>query len=217
MKQKLVVIGAIGLLCASMLTGCGTSEEAKYVIDKINTIGEVDFDDEALIGECEDAYVALTDEQKAEVSNVETLAKAREKMDELIASRPIPFSTVNWETSKEELVSLLGNPDDEGDNEFYGHMMWYNDVQYEGYTGIAKYGIENGKVTRVFFAIDGYDENTVKYFEDLFTTKYGEPNYKDDYGNKRWDMEYVSCAISSSKLRGGLVNILFMSPVLGED
>lgn len=216
MKKRVMAFASCLIIILFALCGCGASEQAQAVIDQINAIGDVNYDDESLIGACEDAYLKLTEEQQKEVSNLDKLSKAREKMDELIAVRPIPFSNANWETTKDELIEMYGNPDDEGDNQFYGHMLRYNNIENEGYTGTAKYGFENGKLTRVFFYIDGYDKDIIEYFQNLFTTKYGEPTYHDEYGTKRWDTKNVSCVLEGGTSWGGYVNVIYMSPKLVE-
>ena len=96
-KTSLCVAVVLTLIIGS-LGGCAfaddpsaektaVSEEARSVIDLIDSIGEVDLDDENLVADCEKAYTALTLEQQAEVSNYNTLVDARNKLDELIASK----------------------------------------------------------------------------------------------------------------------------------
>lgn len=56
---------------------------ADAVIEKIDAIGEVTLDSETLIVEARDAYAQLTDEQKALVTNVDTLTAAEAALTKL--------------------------------------------------------------------------------------------------------------------------------------
>ena len=213
MRRKALLL--VSVLTLMSLTACGkakTSEEAQAVIDKINTIGEVDYDDEILIGECEEAYIALTSEQQEEVTNFDTLSEARKKMDELIAKRPIPFSSADWETSEEQLKELHGKPDEEYDNDIYGHILSYNNMENDGYKGTAKFCFEKGKLTGAMFFIEGYDESIVKHFRDIYQTKYGDPDYNEN-GLVRWDTENASYGANGGGLLGDMIRIDYMSPV----
>ena len=63
-------------------------QKPNKVIEMINSIGEVTLEDQELIEEIEELYNSLTDEQKAKVTNYETLVAARAKLNELIAAAP---------------------------------------------------------------------------------------------------------------------------------
>ena len=64
------------------------AQKPNKVIEMINSIGEVTLEDQELIEEIEELYNSLTDEQKAKVTNYETLVAARAKLNELIAAAP---------------------------------------------------------------------------------------------------------------------------------
>lgn len=132
------------------------------------------------------------------------------------SAHPIPFSDANWSTSAEDLVEMLGQPDEEYDNEYYGHGYVYKNVKNDGYTGEAKYFYENGSLTRVFFMIDGYDTSAIAHFKQLFADQYGSPTYTDEYQNERWDTEVASYGVSSSRVLGGFVDIAYFAPSVVE-
>lgn len=132
-------------------------------------------------------------------------------------AKPIPFSGANWGATQEEIIKMCGVADDEYDNEFYGHILAYNDVKNENYVGIAKYCFENGELTRVLYEIEKYDESIVRYFEEKYRDKYQEPSYSDEYGNKRWDEKNASYGITASPLYGGYVQLLYLSPALRQE
>lgn len=188
---------------------------AKEVIDNIDSIGTVDLDDEELIGQIEKQYNSLSDSQKEKVSNISTFYDAKDELEELIAANPIPFCSANWETTQNELKKMLGTPEKEYDNEYYGHILLYSNVELYGFKGDTKYGFENGKLTRVFFTVNEYDETMIEFFENMFTEKYGEPAYQDNYGNKRWETDTCFYTISSMTFSGGIVDITYISPYLG--
>ncbi len=211
-KTIITVIAVLGIIA---FTGCTNkvSEEAQIVIDKINSIGTVDYDDEVLIGECEDAYIALTTEQQAEVNNTEVLAKAREEMDKLIAAKPIPFTTANWESTKDEVLNIVGSsPDEEYDSDDY-HVLQYNSFSYDGYEGLVRYCFDDSNIMKqVLFVIDHYDEQAVSHFEEEFTTKYGKPEFENEAG-KVWFQSNANVGVSSYKiLSAGGVIVTFHEP-----
>lgn len=81
MKKRLAL--TLYLATTIALTGCGTDEATKTVIDNINAIGDVDTSDIELIEETVSLYDNLTDEQKQNVSNVDALDAARSQLDDL--------------------------------------------------------------------------------------------------------------------------------------
>lgn len=194
------------------LCACGPDEQTKAVIDKINTIGTVDYDDELLIGEIEDDYRALTTDQRKKVSNYDTLVDARKDMDDLIAKRPTPFGNVNWETTEDELYDVLGKEADENyQNDTWGYTYNYKNMEFDGYPGQVKYIFNDGKLTNVMFNFDEYDAEAINHFEELFTTQYGAPDYDEDSA-KRWDEENFSVGIMNVQLFGGISMIVYSSP-----
>ena len=78
--------------CVQLKSGSGGEDDtdqkaADAVIAKINAIGTVTLDSKAAIEEAEAAYSALTDAQKALVSNYETLKAARTAYDKLVKDK----------------------------------------------------------------------------------------------------------------------------------
>lgn len=213
MKKRILCICLCTAMMASSLVGCGKkSEEAQAVIDKINSIGTVDYDDESLIGECEDAYIALTPEQQAEVSNTDTLAKAREEMDKLLAARPVPFTNANWESTKDDVLSIEGKtPDEEYDTDDGDHVLQFNDYQYDGYSGLVRYCFKDGTLYKVLFVTSPFDADTYKHFDDQYTTKYGEPGFQNEAG-KVWYQSNANIGLTGIALFGGQIIVTFAVP-----
>lgn len=68
-------------------SGCGKSEYVKNAEALIDAIGEVTADSEDAVIAAEKAFDALTDEDKAKVSNADKLAPAREALDKALEEK----------------------------------------------------------------------------------------------------------------------------------
>ncbi|MBQ8248671.1 MAG: hypothetical protein IJY93_02145, partial [Clostridia bacterium] len=93
---------------------------AQVVIDAIDAIGEITLEDEEAIIAAEAAYADLTDDQKALVTNYETLTAARATLDELklVAASVAKVGDTYYATIDEALaadgnITLLANIEDE--------------------------------------------------------------------------------------------------------
>lgn len=82
MKKAISLMLAF-VLCLS-LCACGKSEAVKNTEALIDAIGEVTIDSESAILAAEEAYNALSDEEKAVVENYQALCDARASLDELL-------------------------------------------------------------------------------------------------------------------------------------
>ena len=71
----------LALVMTLSLCACGESAELKSVREQIAAIGEVGLDSEAAIAAAEEAYRALSEEDKAKVDNYTELLAARETYD----------------------------------------------------------------------------------------------------------------------------------------
>ena len=213
-SQIVTLILALPLL----LYSCAKADaETQAVIDDINSIGEVELKDGKLLAEIENKYAQLTDDQRKRVKNIEDLYDARKELDELLLKNPVPFCNVNWETTSQELIEIMGRePDDEYDSEDYGRILVYNDIEYEGYIETAKFGMINDTLTRVFYTFDKYDENTYEYFEKLYYSMYGEPDLDIDFG-KRWDEDFGSVGVAGVNVLDGHLECNFLSPTILEE
>lgn len=74
--RKAISLLLILTLCLS-LASCGKSEAVKNAEDLIEAIGEVTADSADAISRAEEAYAALTEEEKAQVSNASLISHAR--------------------------------------------------------------------------------------------------------------------------------------------
>ena len=213
MKKRIIAMMLTMAIASTLLAGCvKASPEAQAVMDKIKSIGTVNYDEEVLIGECEDAYAALTPEQQAEVTNTDTLAKAREEMDKLLAARPVPLTNANWESTKDDVLNLEGkSPNEEYDTDDGDHVLQYNDYQYDGYSGLVRYCFKNGTLYKVLFVMSPFDADTYKHFDDQYTTKYGEPGFQNEAG-KVWYQSNANIGIMGIALSGGSIIVTFSVP-----
>lgn len=86
-------------------------QKPNKVIEMINSIGEVTLEDQELIEEIEELYNSLTEEQKAKVTNYDTLVAARAKLNELIAAAPKEevIYQGNWESCTGAPASSYGS------------------------------------------------------------------------------------------------------------
>ena len=129
-------------------------------------------------------------------------------------TNPLPFSSAKWGMTENELKELLGEPEKDADNPIYGHALVYKETELEGYKGHPYYYFQDGKLTRVFFMIDQYDEKLTNHFFALFEEKYGEPAYSDNQGNKRWETKTAMYTVMGAQSFGGFTNIVYMDPGL---
>lgn len=95
MKRALCVL--LAALTLVSLSGCGTSREAREVTKLIEAIGEVTLESEPAIIAAEEAYAALSDEQKAEVEIADYLPIYRNNYEVL-------RQEADWEQLQAELV-----------------------------------------------------------------------------------------------------------------
>lgn len=83
MKKMMVFVLCL-CLCASLFA-CGKSKESQVVADQITAIGTVTLESEAAILAAEEAYRALSEECKLEITDsAATLARARVEYEELV-------------------------------------------------------------------------------------------------------------------------------------
>ncbi len=82
--RKSVNVFVGGLILMVMLTGCGTDAAVMAVQDQIAALGEITLDSETAVKAADEAYNALTGEQKAQIENADVLTDAVAKVDQLI-------------------------------------------------------------------------------------------------------------------------------------
>lgn len=159
---------------------------AQSVIDEINALNITSVDDEGALVKVEDDYNNLSDSQKKKVSNYSLLQTARNDLDAMLALKPIPFSKVEWDMSPDEVKDLLNDKVDEEydtDNTPSAvHVVQYNKVEYDGYSGLVRYCFEKNKLVEVLFYVDNFNPAMLKHFNDYFTNKYGSADFENEYG-----------------------------------
>jgi len=84
--KKIISLFLAVILCLS-LCACGKSEAAQKVDEMILAIGTVTLESESSIKRAESAYKDLTEDQKKEVENYETLTTARTTLDDLLEQK----------------------------------------------------------------------------------------------------------------------------------
>ncbi len=85
MNGKAAVVGLAMVLALAGCAASGPDEATQGVIDQIDAIGTVTLDSEDAIDAASDAYAALDDEQRENVSNYDTLDEAKLELDQLKA------------------------------------------------------------------------------------------------------------------------------------
>ena len=110
MKKK---ITALALLAALLLAlcGCGKSEAVKNTEKLIDAIGSVTVDSAAAVEAAEAAYNALSDEERAQVSNAADLTAAREALDRALLDDLRASLTGTWETQVNVRDQLIAEMD----------------------------------------------------------------------------------------------------------
>ncbi len=82
--MKKLKIVAVVICILGLLSGCGKSEAAVVVDEKIKAIGSVSLDSEASITDAEQAYNALSEDEKKQVEGYETLTKAKDDYNKAV-------------------------------------------------------------------------------------------------------------------------------------
>lgn len=103
--KKVIALILVLVMCLS-LTAC-KSKEARNVEKLIDAIGEVTLESESAIISAENAYEALSEEDKAEIENYEILTTARTTLDALIYE-------AEMNTKYDNAIALLKAEDYEG-------------------------------------------------------------------------------------------------------
>ena len=81
--KKIIAVLLVMLTVCLCFSGCGKSEEAKAVEEKIKALGEITLDSAAVLEEAEKVYASLSDEDKGDVKNYDDLVAARKAYDEI--------------------------------------------------------------------------------------------------------------------------------------
>ena len=126
----------------------------------------------------------------------------------------IPFCEATWETTPAELIVLMGRaPDNEYESENYGHVLQYNEVEYDGYTETVKICFENNTMATVLYMFETYEEDIYTHFYEKYVSMYGEPTFINEAG-ERWDTEDVSVGLlHMNVLNQGYLQCRFLKPV----
>ncbi len=85
MKKQLILM-ALTFFTLLTLTACGTSKEAKAVMEQIEELGEISLDSEEKLINTYSAFLELTEEQQAEVENADVLEEAMDEYNALAAT-----------------------------------------------------------------------------------------------------------------------------------
>ena len=110
--RKLKVI-VLSLCIAGMLSGCGKSDAAVAVDEKIQAIGTVSLESETSITDAETAYSQLSDKEREQVEYHQMLVDARTKYDKLLEDeqKRINEEQAKTEGVKNEIEALIKDHD----------------------------------------------------------------------------------------------------------
>jgi len=125
MKMKKTIALLLVLVMCLSLCACGKSEEVIAVEEKIASIGEVTIDKADVIMEANQAYAALSDEDKKKVENFDALQNAMETLhDAMFASIALQCETMNIGSDlvADSVLEVWGNV---GGSDFW---TWYGTI-----------------------------------------------------------------------------------------
>lgn len=113
MKKTIRRFAIIVLFSVFIICGCGKSETVKNVESLINGIGEVSVESGEAIKQAEEAYNALSEEEKGKVENADQISKKREEYDKLVLEeeqrKKQEEENVKLAEKKEGLAPFEGN------------------------------------------------------------------------------------------------------------
>lgn len=135
--KRIVALLLVLAMCFS-LCACGKSEAVTNVEGLIDAIGEVTAESESVITAAEEAYNALTEEEKAEVENFAVLTAARVAVDEAI-------KTAEYEALKTKILGewvVLGESSTITLNEDGSSTYKYDNQSLNGSFEITDKGIK---------------------------------------------------------------------------
>ena len=146
MKKFAVLLLAAALVLA--LCGCGKSDAAKAVEEKINAIGEVSLDSADAILAAEEAFGALSSDEKNQVENLNVLIYARQSYDRLAEEerlKPIPLTLYNYQQYLDiSIIPSLGTRQRAYDNSY---VFWGLDASVNVYGASSNYNYNNVTLT----------------------------------------------------------------------
>lgn len=229
MKKKVLFAALIG---AVMLTGCAEkvvepqiSEQAQAVIDRIDALAEVTLDDRDEVDSVYKAYNGLTDEEKAEVTNIEQLKNAKQQIHDLWETHPFVFFDIDWDfryyATKEDL-DITAEKEERHENTFGG--VTTNTIRY------YKCGLLDDTVDFVTLEYKDkvLDEITISdvdgaykvdKYKELLESYYGECSVKNEEENAfMWYSDYCTAIVEAypSDSEDHMLRIMFRKPVKDE-
>lgn len=150
-KQRIKTITTICMVFLMLitLTAC-TSKEAKSVIKKIDSIGEITENSGEILKQIQSEYSKLTEEQKAEVDNYDQYIEAKKDFDILI------FSSIKREVEKAQLL----------EKRYFSKYYDLNNL-HKAKTE-AEQALENSNVdiySDVFFELKKHNEDLSSYID----------------------------------------------------
>ena len=148
-RIKTTIIICMIFIMLVTLTAC-TSKEAKSVIKKIDSIGEVTENSGELLTKIQSEYTALTDEQKAEVDNYDQYTEAKKDFDILI------YSSIKREVEKAQTL----------ENRYFSKYYDLND--FNKAKAAAKEALEKSNVdtySDVFFDLKNQNDGLASYID----------------------------------------------------
>lgn len=187
--KKIIAIVLVLAMCLS-LTAC-KSKEARNVEKLIETIGEVTLESESAIISAENAYEALSEEDKAEIENYEILTTARTTLDALIYE-------AEMNAKYDNAIALLKAEDYEGAySAFVDLGDWKDSAEYVSRFTVLENVILTEKQTIKF----NLEQNTseIKYDYDTYGRLVSKTGLYFDYssmgfygwsGGSLWTYDY---------------------------
>ncbi|WP_029232701.1 hypothetical protein [Butyrivibrio sp. VCB2006] len=191
MKKKVLFAT---LIVAAMLAGCGStepkiSEEAQAVIDRIEALGEITYDDKKEVESLFEAYDALTEEQKAEVTNYDQLREAKKSIHDYWMKNPFCLFGTDWDYAYTVTCDTLGITSEEyekkdysfGSSNRYEAKFRHPAIKDDDFTSLT-FQYDDNKLSEVWiYDIEGAKK--VDKYRELFEDYYGECYVHTDENN----------------------------------
>ncbi len=164
MRNWLKLFYLVSLIFSFVFWGCGeTTDNANTSVDSlsekmindIDSIGEVELEDEELINKLVERYSTLTESQKEQITNYATLLIAQDKLDELKKEEEAAK-----EADKKDPWDLTGN--------------WCDESVENGKPGMAAYISDKEMI--LYFVSDKQDIYS-PYFEGTYETQQGKESF----------------------------------------
>lgn len=150
--KRVIFLGLALIICLS-LCACGKSEEVKAVEEKIASIGEVSIEKADIIQEVNQAYEALSDEDKEKVDNFDILQNSTDALqDAMFTAIALKCEEMN---AGSDLIanSVIEVWENVGGEKFW---TWYGSILKFTDESLANMDVTDQKNNGLYYGMPGY-------------------------------------------------------------